>query len=60
MAFYALSDPSLGATKLAMKKLGLPVSPTVRRPALPAPEESEGEIEAALKTIGLLPTKREA
>jgi dihydrodipicolinate synthase/N-acetylneuraminate lyase len=59
MAFYTLSDPGRGVTKLAMKKLGVPVSPAVRRPALPAPEESEGKMEAVLETTGLLPAKRE-
>ncbi|MBA2715421.1 MAG: 4-hydroxy-tetrahydrodipicolinate synthase, partial [Rubrobacteraceae bacterium] len=49
MAMYALSDPGLGATKLAMKKLGVPISPTVRGPALPVPPESEEAIDAALE-----------
>jgi dihydrodipicolinate synthase/N-acetylneuraminate lyase len=60
MAMYVLSDPGLGATKLAMQKLGVPISPTVRGPALPVPPESEEAIDAALKAAGLLPVHREA
>ncbi len=48
----AYSDPAIGAIKLAMKKLGVPISPNVRGPALPAIDE-EG-IEAVLKETGLL------
>lgn len=48
----AYSDPAMGAIKLAMKKLGIPISPTVRGPALPATDE-EG-IEAILRDVGLL------
>ena len=53
MAMYELSDPGLGATKLAMQKLGVPITPTVRGPALPAPQESHAGIEAALEGAGL-------
>jgi dihydrodipicolinate synthase/N-acetylneuraminate lyase len=60
MAMYVLSDPGLGATKLTMQKLGVPISPTVRGPALPVPSESEEAIDAALKAAGLLPVHREA
>ena len=60
MAMYVLSDPGLSATKLAMMKLGLPISPTVRAPALPVPPESEAAIDAALEAAGLLPVHREA
>ena len=60
MAIYTLSDPGLGAAKLAMKKLGVPLSPTVRGPALPAPTDSEEAIEATLEAAGLLPVQREA
>ena len=55
MAMYELSDPGLGATKLAMKKLGVPISPTVRGPALPATPEAHADIEAALEGAGLTP-----
>ncbi len=57
MAIYTLSDPGLGAAKLAMKKLGVPLSPTVRGPALPAPPDSEEAIDAALEAAGLLPVQ---
>src|ERR671917_1394746 len=33
------SDPPIGAIKVAMKKLGVPISPAVRRPTLPATDE---------------------
>ncbi len=59
-SMYALSDPGLGATKLAMKKLGVPISPTVRGPALPVPPDSEEAIEAALEAAGLLAVRKEA
>src|SRR5919202_3350047 len=48
----AYSDPPIGAIKLSMKKLGLPISPTVRGPALPATDEEA--IEAVLREVGLL------
>jgi 4-hydroxy-tetrahydrodipicolinate synthase len=60
MSIYTLSDPGLGAAKLAMKKLGVPLSPTVRGPALPAPPDSEEAIEATLEAAGLLPVHGEA
>jgi 2-dehydro-3-deoxy-D-pentonate aldolase len=50
------SDPPIGALKLAMKRLGVPISPTVRGPALPATDE-EG-IEAVLRETGLLETPK--
>src|SRR5215210_977378 len=50
------NDPAIGAIKLAMKKLGVPISPTVRGPALPATDE-EG-IEAVLRETGLLETPK--
>jgi 2-dehydro-3-deoxy-D-pentonate aldolase len=50
------SDPAIGAIKLAMNKLGVPISPTVRGPALPASDE-EG-IEAVLRETGLLETPK--
>jgi 4-hydroxy-tetrahydrodipicolinate synthase len=48
----AYSDPAMGAIKLAMGKLGIPISPTVRGPALPATDEEA--IEAVLRDVGLL------
>ena len=47
----AYSDPPIGAIKVAMKKLGVPISPTVRGPALPATDE-EG-VESVLEALGL-------
>jgi 4-hydroxy-tetrahydrodipicolinate synthase len=52
----AYSDPAIGAIKVAMKQLGVPISPTVRGPALPAPDEQG--IEAVLKDVGLLETSK--
>lgn len=57
MRLYALSDPGMGAIKLAMSLLGVPLSPTVRGPALPAPPESREEISAALEEAGLSPVE---
>ncbi len=51
----AHSDPAIGAVKLAMNKLGVPISPAVRGPALPATDE-EG-VEAVLRDTGLLASK---
>jgi 2-dehydro-3-deoxy-D-pentonate aldolase len=47
----AYSDPAMGAIKLAMKKLGVPISPSVRGPALPATDQEA--IEAVLEEVGL-------
>lgn len=55
MTMHGLSDPGLGATKLAMRKVGVPISPTVRGPALPATPEAHAAIEAALEGAGLTP-----
>jgi dihydrodipicolinate synthase/N-acetylneuraminate lyase len=52
----AYSDPPIGAIKVAMKKLGVPISPAVRGPALPATDE-EG-IEDVLRDVGLLETTK--
>ena len=52
----AHSDPPMGAIKLAMRRLGVPISPTVRGPALPATDE-EG-VEAVLRDVGLLETSK--
>ncbi len=46
------SDPAMGAIKVAMNKLGVPISPAVRGPALPATDEEA--IEAVLADAGLL------
>jgi len=50
----AHSDPPIGAIKLAMQILGVPISPTVRGPALPADEGSRVEVEAILEDTGVL------
>jgi dihydrodipicolinate synthase/N-acetylneuraminate lyase len=42
----------MGAIKVAMNKLGVPISPAVRGPALPATDEEA--IEAVLDDVGLL------
>jgi 4-hydroxy-tetrahydrodipicolinate synthase len=52
----AYSDPAIGAIKLAMKQLGVPISPTVRGPALPATDEQG--IDAVLKDVGMLETSK--
>jgi 4-hydroxy-tetrahydrodipicolinate synthase len=54
----AHSDPPIGAIKLAMNKLGVPISPTVRGPALPAPDEAHEKIESVLRDAGLLSKER--
>jgi 2-dehydro-3-deoxy-D-pentonate aldolase len=55
----AYSDPPISAIKLAMNKLGVPISPAVRGPALPVREEAHKKVEAVLREAGLL-TAREA
>jgi 4-hydroxy-tetrahydrodipicolinate synthase len=50
----AYSDPPIGAIKLAMQILGVPISPTVRGPALPAVEGAREEVEAILENAGVL------
>jgi 4-hydroxy-tetrahydrodipicolinate synthase len=52
----AYSDPPIGAIKLAMRKLGVPISPAVRGPALPATDEQA--IEGVLRDVGLLETSK--
>jgi 4-hydroxy-tetrahydrodipicolinate synthase len=52
------SDPPMSAIKLAMNKLGVPISPAVRGPALPVPEEAHEKVEGVLREVGLL-TARE-
>jgi 2-dehydro-3-deoxy-D-pentonate aldolase len=54
----AYSDPPISAIKLAMNKLGVPISPSVRGPALPVPEEAHEKVEGVLREAGLL-TARE-
>jgi 2-dehydro-3-deoxy-D-pentonate aldolase len=54
----AYSDPPISAIKLAMNKLGVPISPSVRGPALPVPEEAHENVEGVLREAGLL-TARE-
>jgi 2-dehydro-3-deoxy-D-pentonate aldolase len=54
----AYSDPPISAIKLAMAKLGVPISSAVRGPALPVPEEAHEKVEGALLEAGLL-TARE-
>lgn len=49
MGLVSLSVPPMGAIKLAMNRLGVPISPTVRGPALPAPKEAEEKVEAILE-----------
>jgi dihydrodipicolinate synthase/N-acetylneuraminate lyase len=51
----AHSDPAVGAVKLAMELLGVPISPTVCGPALPAADGAREGIEAVLRYAGLLP-----
>ena len=57
MALGECSDPPVGAIKLAMNKLGVPISPTVRGPALPVPEEAHEKVEGVLREAGLLPVR---
>jgi len=51
------SDPPIGAIKLAMKKFAVPLSPTVRGPALPVPKEAHEKVEGVLHDVGLLPIR---
>lgn len=59
MGIGGLSDPPMGAIKLAMNVLGVPISPAVRGPALSAPESAREKIEAALNEAGLLEVPEE-
>ena len=56
----AYSDPAIGAIKLAMNILGVPISPAVRGPALPAPEGARAGVEAVLDEVGLLDQHQES
>lgn len=58
MTLASVGDTPLGAIKLAMNMLGLPISPTVRGPALPAPEEAREGIQDALREAGLLAARK--
>ena len=49
----------ISAIKLAMNKLGVPISPAVRGPAMPIPQEAHEKVEVVLRDVGLL-TVREA
>jgi 2-dehydro-3-deoxy-D-pentonate aldolase len=57
MTLGSLSDTPLGAIKLAMNVLGVPISPNVRGPALPASEEVRGKVEDVLREVGLMATQ---
>jgi 4-hydroxy-tetrahydrodipicolinate synthase len=57
IAIGSLSDTPLGAIKLAMNALGVPITPAVRGPALPAPEEAREGVEDALRKASLLAAK---
>jgi 2-dehydro-3-deoxy-D-pentonate aldolase len=57
MTLGSLSDTPLGAIKLAMNVLGVPISPNVRGPALPASEEARGKVEGVLREVGLMATQ---
>src|SRR5918999_1825057 len=50
----AYSDPPIGAIKVAMNRLGVPISSAVRGPALPVPEEAHEKVEGVLREAGLL------
>jgi 4-hydroxy-tetrahydrodipicolinate synthase len=52
------SDPAIGAVKLAMNALGVPISPTVRGPAMPADREAREAIESILEESGVLDTSK--
>ena len=54
MTLGSLSDTPLGPIKLAMNVLGVPISPYVRGPALPASEEARGKVEGVLREVGLM------
>jgi 4-hydroxy-tetrahydrodipicolinate synthase len=53
-ALASLGDTPLSAIKLAMNTLGVPISPTVRGPALTLSEEARVEIEAVLREAGVM------
>ena len=53
LALGGLGDTPLGAIKLAMNVLGVPISPTVRGPATTLRERKREEAEAILEGVGL-------
>ena len=53
LALGGLGDTPLGAIKLAMNVLGVPISPTVRGPATTLREGKREEAEAILEGVGL-------
>ena len=57
---HTSNDPGLDAIELVMNKLGVPISPTVRGPALPATSVAHADIEAALEGTGLGAASEEA
>ena len=50
----AYSDPPISSIKLAINKLGVPISPAARGPALPIREEAHENVESVLREAGLL------
>ena len=56
----AHSDPPIGAIKLAMQILGVPISPPVRGRARPAADGARDEVEASLENAGGLDPSRTA
>ncbi len=52
------SDPAISAIKLAMNKLGVPISPAVRRTRAAIPDEAHEKVEGVLREAGFL-TARE-
>lgn len=58
MTLGAHSDPPVGAIKVAMNKLGVSISTTVRGPALPPPDEAREKIEGVLHDAGLLSIRK--
>jgi 4-hydroxy-tetrahydrodipicolinate synthase len=54
----AYSDPPIGAIKVAMNKLGVPISPSVRGPTLPVPGEAHEKVEGVLREAGLLTARQ--
>ena len=53
LALGGIGDTPLGAIKLAMNVLGVPISPTVRGPAHTLHEGAREEVEAILDGAGV-------
>jgi 2-dehydro-3-deoxy-D-pentonate aldolase len=53
LALGGLGDTPLGAIKLAMNALGVPISPTVRGPASTLDEGARDKVEAILEGSGV-------